>query len=113
MMENRILTWDNLIKRGMIGPSRCVLCGEREEYVNHLMVECLFTKEIWNSILNELHLKRIWGGGPLSDCYQEWIKEILERDTWLYLLEIWKHRNMIIFEDHNLSLQQILQTCLH
>ena len=62
-MENRILTCDNLIKWGMIGLSRSVLCGEREEYVNHLIVQCLFTKDIWNSILNELYLKRIWGGG--------------------------------------------------
>jgi hypothetical protein len=76
MIENRILTWDNLIKRGMIGPSRSMLCGEREEFVNHLMVECLFNKEIWNSILNELHLKRIWGGGPSSAFYREWIKEM-------------------------------------
>jgi hypothetical protein len=60
MFENRILTWDNLSKRGLIGPSRCVLCGEREESLNHLMVDCLFTKEVWKSILNELSFtKRI------------------------------------------------------
>jgi hypothetical protein len=29
MFENKILTWDNLTKRGIIGPSRCVLCGAK------------------------------------------------------------------------------------
>jgi hypothetical protein len=28
--QNRILTWDNLLKRGFIGPSRCTLCHQRE-----------------------------------------------------------------------------------
>jgi hypothetical protein len=69
MFENKILTWDNLTKRGMIGPSRCALCGAKEESLNHLMVDCLFTKDIWNSILNELKLKRKWGGGLLYECY--------------------------------------------
>jgi hypothetical protein len=114
MFENRILTWDNLSKRGLIGPSRCVLCGEREESLNHLMVECLFTKEIWNSILNEFHLQRNWGGGLLCDCYQVWIKEM---EYWKELpcyicWEIWKHRNMIIFEEHNLSLARVCNKIL-
>jgi hypothetical protein len=44
MLEQRILTWENLIKRGFNGPSRCVLCGIAEENVLHLFVKCSFTK---------------------------------------------------------------------
>lgn len=46
MLEQKILTWENLIKRGIIGPSRCALCGNSEETVFHLFVECRFTKNI-------------------------------------------------------------------
>jgi hypothetical protein len=91
----------------------CVV-WRKEESLNHLMVECLFTKEIWNSIIKELHLKRIWGGGPLCDCYQDWIKEM---EYWKELpcyicWEIWKHKNMIIFEEHNLSLARVCNRIL-
>jgi len=38
VLENKILTWDNLVKRGRNGPGRCALCNEVEEYVFHLTV---------------------------------------------------------------------------
>jgi hypothetical protein len=79
MFENIILTWDNLSKRGFFGPSRCVLCGEREESLKHLMVEFFFSKEVWKSILNVFHLQREWGNGLLCECFQDWIKEM---DYW-------------------------------
>jgi hypothetical protein len=40
LLEERILTWDNLTKMGFHGPSICVLCKEREENVLHLFGEC-------------------------------------------------------------------------
>jgi hypothetical protein len=36
LLEQRILTWENLNKRGIFGPSICVLCGNSEETVSHL-----------------------------------------------------------------------------
>jgi hypothetical protein len=38
--HNNILTWDNLRKRGFIGPSWCQLCGQEEETQNHLLNLC-------------------------------------------------------------------------
>jgi hypothetical protein len=69
MLEQKILTWENLIKRGLIGPSRCVICGENEETLNHLFVECQFTKDIWTLILKELKLNRLWEGGQIIECF--------------------------------------------
>jgi hypothetical protein len=76
VFENRILTWDNMSKRGLYGPSRCVLCGEGEESIKHLMVHCSLPKEVWKFILNVFHLQRDWGSGQLCDCFQVWIKEM-------------------------------------
>jgi hypothetical protein len=46
LLEQKILTWDNLRKSGAQGPSICVLCKEREESLLHLFGECSFIKII-------------------------------------------------------------------
>jgi hypothetical protein len=105
MLEQKILTWEILIKRGIIGPSRCALCGEAEETLNHLFVDCNFTKDIWHSILKEQNLNIIWEGGQLIDCFQIWIsKTKFWKELPCYICwEIWKHKNLVIFEDHPTS----------
>jgi hypothetical protein len=44
MLEQKILTWDNLVKRGFVGPSMCVLCGDEGENAKHLFVDCVLPK---------------------------------------------------------------------
>lgn len=44
----RILTWENLWKRGLVGPSRFQLCGLQEETMDHLLNICSFTSTLWN-----------------------------------------------------------------
>ena len=44
-------------KRCFFGPSRCVMCGEEEESINHLMVYCSFSKEVWEFILNVFQIR--------------------------------------------------------
>ena len=39
-IRNRILTWENLQKRGISGPGICVLCCSNEEIVEHLFSIC-------------------------------------------------------------------------
>jgi hypothetical protein len=46
--HNNILTWDNLWKRGFIGPSWCHLCGQEEETQNHLLNLCPYSSCIWD-----------------------------------------------------------------
>ncbi len=45
--RNRILTADNLAKRGWIGPSICCLCGRAPETLCHLMFLCPFARGAW------------------------------------------------------------------
>jgi len=67
MLEQRILTRENLVKRGFLGPSRCVLCGKDEETVLHLFVECNFTNNIWTLVLKDLKLKNYGVGGHILE----------------------------------------------
>jgi len=41
--HRKILTWDNIRKRGVLGPSRCPLCGKQEETMEYLLNYCYFT----------------------------------------------------------------------
>lgn len=45
--KNAILTWDKLIRRGMIGPSVCCLYSREAESVNHIFLSCQFESSIW------------------------------------------------------------------
>jgi hypothetical protein len=69
MFEKKIITWENLAKRGLIGPSRCILCGEKEETMNHLFFECQLSKYIWSLIVKEVKIDNCWEGGQIIECF--------------------------------------------
>jgi hypothetical protein len=48
VLHNRILTWENLRKRGFIGPYHHHLCQSKEETTNHLLDEFSYTAELWD-----------------------------------------------------------------
>jgi hypothetical protein len=49
-LENKILTWENLRKRGWEGPSFCSLCFRDEETVLHIFVSCTFSQKVWSTL---------------------------------------------------------------
>ena len=48
VQHKKILTWDNIRKRGVLGPSRCQLCEAQEEAMEHLLNNCIFTSSLWD-----------------------------------------------------------------
>ena len=46
LSKKRILTWDNIIKRGLVGPSRCPNCNINEESISHLMETCPLAQQL-------------------------------------------------------------------
>ena len=47
-LQNRLLTWDNIQKRGWIGPGRYSLCRNEAESVLHILFSCTYAKMVWN-----------------------------------------------------------------
>ena len=47
ILKCHILTWDNIQVRGILGPSRCILCENNNETINHLLDECPIAEAIW------------------------------------------------------------------
>jgi hypothetical protein len=48
LVQNHILTWDNLKKRGFIGPSIFYLCQQQEETMEHIFNQCPNNNMIWD-----------------------------------------------------------------
>lgn len=46
--HKKIMTSDNIRKRGVLGPSRCHLCEVQEETMEHLLKRCIFTSWLWD-----------------------------------------------------------------
>ena len=72
VLRNKVLTWDNLQKRGKIGPGICSLCFSNEETVFHLFSRC----PIWISI-----------HGLISDHLQLYIPP--KADTIAEFMDFW------------------------
>ena len=48
----KVLTLDQLKRRGMILVNRCFMCDEDEENIDHLMIHCKSAKMLWDLILS-------------------------------------------------------------
>ena len=48
----KVLTMDNLKRRGMAVANRCFLCEEDEETINHLLIHCRSAKMLWDLLLS-------------------------------------------------------------
>jgi len=103
--KRRILTWDNLRKRGMQGPSWCVMCGKEEETLDHLLDTCDLASSLWDKGAQLFRRTDRQRGTP-DKTIQHWEEEpfsnpILNR-LWAALPGfliwiVWKERNRRIF----------------
>eukprot|EP00253_Pinus_taeda_P016469 PITA_16469 len=101
LLKRKILTAENLRKKGILGPSICCLCRAAEESSNHLFLECSFARNCWKLITSPLSIgempnqinllqknwgnsypypkknktlaKRLWNNIPPTLCWQIWI----------------------------------------
>jgi ribonuclease HI len=105
IIHNKILTWDNLRKRGFIGPSMCVLCQSQEETKEHLFNGCHYSQAIWDQgaqIMRRSNQNR----GSIRDTIENWDSITYNNPILNYiwrllpgfiLWQIWKERNKHIF----------------
>ena len=112
LAHKSILTGDNLKKRGMEGPTRCPLCKCKEETMDHIMLDCHFSKEVWLKAMN-LNLG-INLPHTILDLFSNWMnlspfhltKKTMLQTAWNWLpkslcWKIWTERNNRIFRDQD------------
>jgi hypothetical protein len=86
-----------------------IYLGESEETLLHLFGECRFIKNIWYILSKELMLVNKWQGGQFENNLHNWTKR---KENWNEIpcfisWEVWKHRNLLIFEDKALNLIRV------
>jgi hypothetical protein len=50
---------DRLQRRGMDHPERCSLCDQDQETLNHMLLGCVFAREIWFKLLLLVNLQHL------------------------------------------------------
>ena len=74
----KVLTLDQLKKRGRALANRCFLCGEEEETMNHLLIHCSKAKILWELLLANFGVS--------------WVFPLLVKETLLswYMVLLWE-----------------------
>ncbi|CAN1729686.1 Putative ribonuclease H protein At1g65750 [Linum perenne] len=106
--HGNISTFDNLAKRGFIGPNLCVLCRAGLESVSHLFFGCTFAERIWRSFSSKISIfgptrleaRAFIDGWQTRNCMVEFelFKKCLMHAILWY---IWGERNSRIFRDRS------------
>lgn len=56
LLKGKILTAENLRKKGFQGPSICVMCQREEESIQHLFLKCIIARQCWKKIISPLEM---------------------------------------------------------
>jgi hypothetical protein len=105
--KNRCWTADRLASRGLLHPERCPLCDQHEETINHLLVRCVFARQIWFKLFRLLGLQDLvpqpevqsfddwWrqGSSSVGEQLRNGYNSLVILGAW----SIWKHRNRCVF----------------
>eukprot|EP00253_Pinus_taeda_P033403 PITA_33403 len=103
--KERILTWDNIQKRGLLGPSKCSLCNKENETQNHILNNCRYAEKMWTET-RKLYGKERRDPRDIKSTIFLWNKEkfnckVIKR-AWdltvgFTIWFLWKERNRRIF----------------
>ncbi|WVZ85337.1 hypothetical protein U9M48_032277 [Paspalum notatum var. saurae] len=116
--HNRCWTANRLAKRGLPHPERCLLCDQAEETIDHLLISCVFARQAWYSILQQVGLQAL-SPQPENGSFDEWwasanlgisdqIKKGLNSVIVLGAWSIWNHRNRCVFNGIQPNLNEVL-----
>jgi len=106
VFHNRVWTADRLAKRNLPHPEACPLCDQEDETINHLLVGCVFARQVWSLVLQQLGLLQL-APQPSATRFSGWWKRstaAVPKDARkglnsliiLVAWEIWKHQNTCV-----------------
>ena len=118
--HNRCWTADRLARRGLNHPPMCPLCDQVGETIDHLLVSCVFTRQLWFSILQMFGLQAVapqlndqffidwWAGASsrFSGHVRKGLNSIIILGAWL----VWKHRNYCVFDGGSPDLSRVISS---
>jgi len=78
ILRNKVPTWYILQRRFKSGPSRCALCKNDIESIQHLFLKFPFTRAVWLEYGRLLRNSKKWEGEVLTEVWQKWWKDSSE-----------------------------------
>jgi hypothetical protein len=112
--RSKILTIDNLRRRGMIVVNRCWLCQLDGESVDHLLLHCGVACALWNFILSRFGLCWVMPGS-VKELFACWWSSGRSRSAVAWKMIplclmwcIWRERNARCFDDTSRSFEELL-----
>ena len=117
VQHRKIMTWDNIRKRGVLGLSRCKLREAQEETMEHLLNNCIFTSILWDSFATIFqHNGR--DKGSIINTLKNWRRNFSDYEflgsAWdlmpsFIIWNVWKERNKRIFKNEKNPSQPLFE----
>lgn len=106
--KGRILTGENLNRRGFSGPFRCQICCMELETIDHLFFRCSVTARMWKLFSNH-HMGAAWVPSDFLNVALEWdnLQGKYKSLPFYFVWEVWKGRNRLIFDGVPFQISQI------
>ncbi|CAN1221806.1 Putative ribonuclease H protein At1g65750 [Linum grandiflorum] len=114
--HGKILTIDNLMRRGFFLPNHCVLCEKACETIFHLFWDCSYTQQVWIFFSSRLSLFGPFPGSVSGLCSGwkglNWgwglrFKGCLDSLLHCMLWSLWTERNNRCFRDKHKSARSV------
>eukprot|EP00253_Pinus_taeda_P009325 PITA_09325 len=115
LFHNKILTGDNLCRRNIAGPHRCVFCKKVLETSVHIFLECEYAQKAWTSFLAGLNVRPLVNCS-ITDMFLSWKARyphsIADKSLWYKVWiaapkyvcwKLWLSRNEIVFNKKEIS----------
>lgn len=111
-------TADRLARKGLPHPIVCPLCDQAEETLDHLLVSCIFSRQVWFIVLQGFGLQDL-APQVVELSIDDWLANISKRVSGqgqkglnsiiiLGAWSLWNHRNHCVFDGINPSLSSII-----
>jgi hypothetical protein len=110
LVQNRIQTKGNLVKKNCLDNDACEICGSAIESAAHLIAGCAFSSGFWSCIgvdLTEDDVVNLWGVHPPVHLPTSHFNAFLLLCCW----RMWKHRHDITFRSLPSCYNRLLVGC--
>jgi len=121
--HKRCWTADRLARKGLEHPAACPLCNQAQETIDHLLVSCVFARQLWFNLLLRFGLQEL-APNLEDEKFDDWWATASRRVTGQVLnglnsiiilgaWNLWNHRNRCVFDGASPSISNIISsTCV-
>jgi hypothetical protein len=110
-VQGRIQCGAALVRKHILDEAGCEICGNDDEIVDHIISDCSFVQAFWSRIG--------WEPSAIATTFELWRneppprmhKKVAHPLILLLCLEIWKHRNEVVFRGLQPSVDRLVAAC--